>query len=338
MVNDETSKFLKETLLAVVKESLEKAESIEEASEIIKKVEKIDLTNFFKKSYSELADSTLNYMKETMYEEVMFFRTEEQEFLSRQENSWCRAFVASEAMYIMVLQSAESYVKYVNELGEDLKCKKAYTFNAMLYIHGRALQEYLEIITLMKNGFADGAYARWRSMYELTVISSFITEYGEEVARAYIEAYDTENRYEWARSSGIFSISKKYISFNDIQKSCNINTVVWRKQYDLANKIIHASSQGTFSRLGNMGSNNVIAVGRSDYGITTPGEHSAISLAQITTMFYGIFPYGDGVVAMKYINGWIDVVREMYFKTHDEIFPNDEPLWNDDQIKSKEKL
>lgn len=336
MLHDEVSKILQETLLKIVRDKLEIAESEEQANEIIKKIEKIDLSEFYEKAYSEIADNTVSYMKDTMYQEVMFFRTEEQEFLARQEQTWCNAFVASEAMYIMVLDAAEGYVKYVDGLDDKNKEAKVFSFTAMLHIHGRALQEYLEIITLMKNGFADGAYARWRSMYELTIISSFINKYGEKVAKSYIDAYDTQDRYEWARSSGIFSLHKKYISFNDIQKSCDINTSIWRGEYELANRTIHASSQGTFARLGSMGTKNIISVGRSNYGITTPGEHSAISLAQITTMFFSIFPNGDGVVAMKYINEWINVIREKYFKTHDEVFPDDEPLWDDNIIKNNQ--
>ena len=181
----------------------------------------------------------------------------------------------------------------------------------------------------MKNGFADGAYARWRSMYELMIISSFIIKYGEPVAESFIESSETTDRYEWARKSGIFSSKKRYISFNDIQKNCGVESSIWQKQYDLANKIIHASPQGTFARLGNMGNKEVIPVGRSDYGITTPGEHSAISLAQITTMFLTIHPSGDGLVAVGTIEKWVDVIRENYFRTHDLIFPEDEKLWDE---------
>ncbi|MDL5041592.1 DUF5677 domain-containing protein [Heyndrickxia coagulans] len=249
-----------------------------------------------------MADDTTSYMLDTMYEQVMMFRAEEQEFLSIQEQKWYKAFVASESMYIMVLEATQSYVEHVNELPKEELKNHNYTFTAMLHIHGRALQQFFEIISLMKNGFADGAYARWRSMYELSIISSFITKYGERVAKAFIQSSETNDRYEWARASGAFSKNKKYVTFNDIQNNCDINSKIWRKQYDLANKIIHASPQGTFARLSNMGTKNNIPVGRSDFGITTPAEHSAISLAQITTMFFTIYPSGDSVVAVKYIN------------------------------------
>lgn len=81
-----------------------------------------------------------------------------------------------------------------------------------------------------------------------------------------------------------------------------------------------------------METRDLIPVGRSDYGITTPAEHSAISLAQITTMFFAIHSSGDTALAMKYIHNWIDVIREIYFKTHDFIFPEDENLWDDSLV------
>lgn len=315
---------------SVLKEEIENAETEEDAKKIIKRFESVDIQKLLQDMLKEVADDTFLYMKETMFEEVMRFRANEQEFLARQEQKWYRAFVASEALYLMTLETAESYSKHVESLTKEEVSCKYWAYIAMKNIHGRALQEYLEIITLMKNGFADGAYARWRSMYELTIIASFILQYGENVAKKYYEASETDDRYDWAKESGVFPDRKKRITFNDLQKACDINTDVWKTQYDLANKLVHASPQGTFARLGNIGSFPVIPVGRSDYGISVPGEHSAISLAQISAMFFTLLPESDTLVQMQNINRWIDVIREQYFKTHDEIFPEDNPLWNDD--------
>ena len=317
-----------ETIETALEKEIENAETEEKAREILNHFESADVEKIFNNFLSTLTKNTFSFIKTTMFEEVMRFRADEQEFLARQEQRWYRAFVASEAMYIMTLAAAEAYSKYIESLPKDEFQPKYWTYIAMKYIHGRAMQEFLEIITLMKNGFADGAYARWRSMYELSVISSFIVQYGENVAKKFYEASETEDRYEWARESNSFSAKKKHITFNDIQKVCSIDSDAWRKQYDLANKTVHASPQGTFGRLGDMGTHCVISVGRSDYGITTAGEHSAISLAQISAMFFSLFPECETLVQMKVINHWIDVIREAYFRTHDEIFPDDEPLWD----------
>ena len=318
-------------------EEVSKVETEEEVKKVLERFESLDIQKLFQDMMIEVSRDTFSFMKNTMFEEVMGFRADEQEFIARQEQKWYRAFVASEAMYIMTLEAAETYSEYVESLAEAEIQPKYWTYIVMRHIHGRALQEFLEIITLMKNGFADGAYARWRSMYELSIIGDFITQHGEQVAKKFYEASETDDRYDWAKASNIFPSHKKHITFNDIQKACNISTDVWRKQYDLANKAVHASAQGTFGRLCNMGTYPVIPVGRSDYGITIPGEHSAISLAQISAMFFTLFPESDTLIQMKNIHRWVDVIREAYFKTHDEVFPEDEPLWDDSLLQANGK-
>lgn len=314
------AELFSKTIISTLEEEINKAETEEEAKKILEHFESLDIQGLFNDMMKDVAKDTFSFMKSTMFEEVMGFRADEQEFIACQEQKWYRAFVASEAMYIMTLEAAESYSEYVESLPKDKFQSKCWTYVVMQHIHGRALQEFLEIITLMKNGFADGAFARWRSMYELSIISSFIIQHGENVAKKFYEASDTDDRYEWARESKMLSTKKNYITFNDIQNACNINSDIWKKQYDLANKAVHASPQGTFGRLSNMGTHSLIPVGRSDYGITTPGEHSAISLAQISAMFFSIFPESNTIIQMQNINHWIDIIREAYFKTHDEVF------------------
>mgnify|MGYP007003805305 CR=1 FL=1 len=113
------------------------------------------------------------------------------------------------------------------------------------------VQIYLEVVCLNKNGFADGAYAKWRSLYELSIIATFIKKYGENVAKAFIKSANTEDRYEWAREADCFKdYNKKYITFSAIQDNCEIATKEWKKEYNFVNQLVHASPQGTMYRLG----------------------------------------------------------------------------------------
>lgn len=335
-MNSITTMF-KDTLLKVLQDNIESAGTEEEQKKILDKFDKLNIEELFKDFLNDISGETFLNIKNAMYEDVMYFRTSEQEFLARQEQKWCSAFVASEAMYIMTLNAAEDYSEYVSNLDKNEVEEKIWTHTVLCHIHGRTLQEFLEIITLMKNGFADCAYARWRSMYELTIIASFILEQGEKVAKAFYESADSEDRYDWAKTSEVFKNYKKHITFNDIQIKCDLNSEVWQQQYNLANKVVHASAQGTFKRLGNMGVQDVIPVGRSDYGITTAAEHSAISLSQMSAMYFSVFPDADILIRMKNISDWVNVVREEYFKTHDEVFPNDEPLWDESILTDVEK-
>ena len=330
---DKFAKEFQETLMNSLKDELKNVQTNEEAEKIIKKYEKIDVCAMYQDAITSISTNIFSSMKETMYEEVMKFRADEQEFVARQEQKWYKAFTASEALYIMSLECGESYGNYVSSLDDNVFIPNQWTFLALQHIHGRALQIYLEIITLMKNGFADGAYSRWRSLYELSVIASFIKKYGEDTAKSFVDAADTNERYDWAKVCKDIKTNKKHIYFKDIEKVSDLNITAWEDEYNLANQTIHASSQGTFGRLGKTGNDNVILAGRSDYGITVPGEHAAISLVQISTMLFTIFPESDALIQSYIMNKWIDVIRETYFKSHDEIFPNDKKLWGNDCIE-----
>lgn len=66
---------------------------------------------------------------------------------------------------------------------------------ALIMIHARALIISNEVITLLKGGYADGAHARWRSLYELAVVSFFLKHNEECVSRRYLD-HQTMKRYK----------------------------------------------------------------------------------------------------------------------------------------------
>ena len=69
-----------------------------------------------------------------------------------------------------------------------------------------------------------------------------------------------------------------------------------------------------------MDEQSLIVVGQSDYGITTPAEHSAISLQWITSMFLSVFPCLDALAHAKFIHDWVEEVLKAYFTTADKCF------------------
>ena len=62
-----------------------------------------------------------------------------------------------------------------------------------------------------------------------------------------------------------------------------------------------------------------------------------VAETQMTAMYFSVFPDADILVRMKNISDWVNVVREEYFKTHDEVFPDDEPLWDESILADVEK-
>ena len=318
MSEDFTDKIIIDAVRDVLKDKIKDGMSEKEMDEFFSK-------ESFGKKYADIinmiADDSVKTIEAIMFEKVLEERANTDEFIARQNQKWGKAFVASEAMYICILESAEEYNEFVSERYKD---EKSYLYLVLRYIHGRAMQIYLEILCLNKNGFADAAYARWRSLYELSITSAFIKRYGEVVAKAFLQSADTEDRYEWARQADCFKNSKaKYIKFADIQKNCELATVEWKKEYTFVNQLVHASPQGTMYRLGSK-TNDVLLVGRSDWGMSISAMHSAISLAQITSDFFSVFHHGDSLAALLTFHKWVEKIVAYYKEVEVNCFDDEE--------------
>ena len=69
-------------------------------------------------------------------------------------------------------------------------------FETLLRLHARSCQIACEILELIKEGFADGAMARWRSLHEISVLANFLEKGTEELCQRYLDYYFIENHYE----------------------------------------------------------------------------------------------------------------------------------------------
>lgn len=291
-------------------------------AEIIKKLDQDTINDSLKLLLDQASKDSHEYFIEKKYEISHKQKIEQDKFIAHHNSIWGECFTVSETMYVMALEAAERYSAFVNDnISDDIKKEKQYTFLALQYMQGRCCQEFLEILYLMKFGFADCAYARWRSMYELCCNASFIMKYGEMIAKQYVEQSQTENqRFDWAKGAKKDDGTElKIHGFNTIQENCGVDSA-WKEQYQKGCFLIHGSPQGTFKRLSLMDEQSLVVVGHSDYGITTPAEHSAISLAWITNMFLSIFPCLDALSHGRVIHDWVEEVRKVYFNTADECF------------------
>ncbi len=307
MAKDFMHDIMEQVIEEIVAEEKNKGSSQEKIEE---KLSSDTILKAYKKLIEQASDDSLETIENMMYEKVLEERACADMFLARQNQKWGKAFVTSDMLYLCVLESAELYTEYVKELYGQ---KASQLFHALRYIHGRALQIYLEMTCLNKNGFADGAYARWRSLYELSIVSAFIKKNGENVAKAFIKSANTDDRYEWARIAKSF---KNYpsdwnVTFEAIQSRSKLATKEWRKEYNFVNQLIHASPQGTMYRLGADMSIGLL-VGRSDSGMAISSVHSAISLVQITTDFFTVYSHGDSILAVKTFHKWIEKVTKYY--------------------------
>ena len=275
-----------------------------------------------------MSSDHVDLFEKTMYERVLQERVHTDEFISRNEQIWGKGFVASEAMYLIAYEAGSDINTYAKTLPENQYKDMMFRYCVLGELYGRACQQYLEILHLLKGGFADGATARWRSLFELSVISEFIRNNDEKVAKAYYSASFTDDgRYGWAGTAPCFSGWKNpnKITFEKIKEQCSMSTDAWENQYKLANKVFHATPQGTFDRLGvPSGPRTFTPVGHSDYGLAPPAINAAISLSMIAADYFGFVSSGDSIVYIRVLTKWANLIREYYTEIETRCFDETE--------------
>ena len=292
-------------------------------AEVLQKIEAIDYSEVYQSLASTVKEDSFIFFKEHMFEIAMEEKAQAGEFIARQEQQWGKCFAASQTMYTIAIESAEEYSKYISGNSDTQIVKdKQFTMLVLQHIHGRACQEFLEILYMLRLGFADGAYARWRSMYELCCNAKFICTYGEQIAKQYFEQSETEDqKFTWA--AGVICNSGQVLgkkpNFNDIQDNCDIDPE-WKKQYKLACLVNHGSPRGTFKRLANGPGRNCIPVGHSNYGIAMPAVQSAITLLWISHLFLGLFPKTEYLSRILLLQSLLEFLRELYNETENKWF------------------
>lgn len=167
----------------------------------------------------------------------------------------------------------------------------------------------------MRLGFADGAFARWRSLFELQCTALFVSQQGENIAKQFIDAsFGDGQHYEWANGA----VNKdgsiiKSGSFKKLFNGCNFpdkSRDIWYRQYQYACLTTHASPQGTMGRIALRQGVPCVPVGQTDYGIDIPAKHAARSLALESCAFFSIYPYGNNATYSVVLDNWADLIDE----------------------------
>ncbi len=87
-------------------------------------------------------------------------------------------------------------------------------FDALTRLHARGCQIGSEIVVLLRNGFADGAHARWRTLHEISVIAQFIGSHDNGLAERYL-AHSVVADYKRALEYRKYSNDSSYIPMSD---------------------------------------------------------------------------------------------------------------------------
>jgi hypothetical protein len=241
-------------------------------------------------------------------------------FHQRLHGRWRDAFGALE-FAILAHEQAGVLYKSVHDLKYPNDEDKSYEYSALVKLHARACQVAREVLTLIKAGYADGAIARWRALFEMATVAGFIVNHGDETAERFlkyrvVESFKEAKEYERYHEDigfppleeGLMDNLREQVEelTNEYENSFKSNwgwaeqdleedasrrvvaneagTVEFTPFYAFASNAIHGGSKGTQYRLGltDETQDELLLSGPTDVGFTDPAQLTSLMLHQVT--------------------------------------------------------
>ena len=324
-----------------------------ELDEVMQKVI-LDIQNFEKKLpniHEDAIENFKNTFSSTIYEKLLktnkkMLKDEIQTrkiFNQNLQELWKEPLNLLHTIIVMVREIGSNY--FNGQFHIDTSFTMDLTEKLLVRINARAIQIAEEILVLLKNGFADGAEARWRTLHELTVVSAFIAKHGNSVAEQYID-HELVEQYKMAKQHNQYNIQlgaskipldeiklleEKYLklldkygenyksnygwasstlnnkrpTFSAIEASVEFDH--YRPYYKSASANIHAGSYSIFSRLGLLHEEeDIVLSGSSHSGLASAGQSTALSLTQITVSMLTYNTTMDSLVACELLKKYSD--------------------------------
>jgi hypothetical protein len=230
--------------------------------------------------------------------------------------------------------------------------------SALIQIHARSLLITNEILALLKAGYADGANSRWRSLHELAVISIFLSQHDNEVAKRYFE-HELIKGYKDAKDYQVYSVNLGYTplseheiraieeqrdsliqrygedfaksdygwipktilsdgNFRALEKFAKLDKL--HPFYNMSTNSVHGGARG-FYHLGLTDSlrGKILLVGPSIFGLADPIANSAISLGHITFSLVNIEHDLHSLVQLAVVGQYVKQVLDAAQKAHNKL-------------------
>jgi hypothetical protein len=338
--------ILQKTFHEVVKELANSASSEEELKKLAE-----TLPGQIDRVISEIPHQILSSIKAVAEQGLKERRKMHAEFVKRNVVRWKEGFDLLELLIEIGTEAGESFN---SRLRPEAVAQGDITFDVVVRLHAKGCLISKEILALLKNGYADGAHARWRALHEISVTAMFLAKHGAEATQSYIdfefvEAYKGAtqlNMYEVRLNANGFnseeltSFRKQYErvvekhgkefgkrygwarpflpkgnpTFFALEEAVGLDH--WRPYYKWASQNVHANIKTIRYSLGlSEAIEDILQAGPSNSGMTDPAHSTAISLTQLTFTTLFLSPNLDGLVAAKILLALSDEVGESFAKS-----------------------
>lgn len=278
-------------------------------------------------------------------ERLLHLENDRQAFTRRLALTWKKPLELLDVLIELALELGGAWSR---KLRSGKRRKDAELRDVVTRLHARSLQVAGEVRALLREGFADGALSRWRTLHELTVVARFIAQEGNETAERYlahldVDSYKAALGYDRAapllnykgvppkalaaltakvdalktKYGKVFAddygwassaLSGKPANFATIEQAVNLER--FRPYFRLASNTVHAGPKGAYFRLGAHDA-NILLAGASNAGLQEAARLSALSVAQITSCLLSLAPNLDSGI-------WAGVLLDLSNKVEEE--------------------
>lgn len=276
-------------------------------------------------------------------------------FESRLLLKWSEPFKLLKMMNVIALEVGENIYKEIYTDGKDKISAKD---EVLIRTHARGCRIVDEIICLLKGGYSDAAFARWRTLHEIAVLCLFIEENNIDLSQRYLHYYNVESYYELkeymknqeelglepldplivhdleneiVKLKSIYGddflkpygwaatvLDKKQRNFKGIEYKVGLNHL--RPYYKLACNNVHSGTKGSMYNIALMDDyQNIILAGASNYGLADAGQNTAISLTQICASLVAHKSTYERLIGVNILNMLSDEVCDSFLKIQEEI-------------------
>lgn len=319
-----------------------------------------ELTDAINKFMSNILKSNaallLKNIKRNAKRDIKKIREDQKGFEKRLNKKWCEPLLHLEIFIEQCLSEGNGFNKKFREKAVK---ENDYLFEVLTRLHGRSCQIANEIFILLRNGYSDGAHARWRTLHEIAVIAMFIKDHGQKIAEKYLH-YETVENYNEAleyqknyyklgyeplsnEELNIIRKRKNEIAIkygNDFLKNYGwtadilpkgkrnfksiedeVNMGHMYSWYKLACNNIHSGPKSMRFRLGlfKAGPESLILAGPTNYGLADPGQSCAISLNQVTTTLLLSKPNYDRMLVSASLKLYVDEICSSFVRIQKQL-------------------
>lgn len=163
---------------------------VESNGQIIKECNDEDIQHLFMQYIQEQTITALDFYNLEIPKIIQHNKIEHDDFLQKHITHWEDALNLLELLIDICINSGSNFSEH-RKIESDLA--KENKTGLIIRLHAKACSISNEILLLLKNGYADGAHARWRSLHETNVTLQFISSNSPVCAERFLahEIYDS---------------------------------------------------------------------------------------------------------------------------------------------------